>query len=113
MATRPYPTDFPLEEVTSVLSIVRGGTVKTQAPTLVKDLWWLAGYAAKQAFGDPDVAAAATITKSAAFDPLATLDAVQALGSGKPGAQTAIDWASLLVWAIEEIAKVLATTAAA
>lgn len=47
----PYPTEFPLEEIKNVTTIVQSGSLKEKADLFAHDAWVIIGYGMKFALG--------------------------------------------------------------
>lgn len=47
-----YPTELPLFELRSVLSIIQSGEIGAQKSEFAKNLWWIQGYAQKMILGE-------------------------------------------------------------
>lgn len=102
-----YPKEFPITSITSIISSFKAGTAKDHIPRIAQELWELQGYCQAQILGS-DPTASATLTAQAVqeFDGIAVLEKLAAdHQAGVVTAQSAIDWTSLVIWAIQEALK--------
>ena len=58
MPAAAYAESFPAENAVSAFQILRSGKAFEQRSQLTKDVWWVAGFGAKVAVGEPTGAAA-------------------------------------------------------
>ena len=60
-----YPQVFPTEEAQHLYEMVSTGTLRDSIPHATHDLWWVGGFLAKYAVGEPDNHGAAPTEVSA------------------------------------------------
>lgn len=108
-----YPQDFPVEQVTSLVSLVRDGNVGDNLDVFAHDLWVVQGYAQKVFVGDPGsgvVHSQEVYVKPVDFDAVETLDKLaKQAESGALASQDVGEWKWLLEWALQELLKVVLT----
>jgi hypothetical protein len=104
-----YPTELPIFELRSLMSIISSGDVMGQKAEFFKNLWWVQGYGQKLLFGEnPQMIAA-----SAAAEITSDEEAVAAIqkiidSADSPSAQSlAPIWTALVSWAINKALEYL------
>ena len=107
-----YPDQLPLDEIKSVINIVKSGTVKENLPTLFHDAWVIQGYAQRMLVGDPDNFSLASsehlVAANQEKDPEAGFRQLQLLAEQDgTSAQAAIDWKEILEWLVTVLIKKL------
>jgi hypothetical protein len=60
-----YPVAFPTVEAQHLYQMVSSGTLRDNIPHATHDLWWVGGFLAKYAVGEPDNHGAAPTEESA------------------------------------------------
>lgn len=103
-----YPTDVPVNEVTSLINTIRSGRISEDRKAFAKDIWIVEGYLLGKAIGD-DVA---VLGSFAPIAPLTDDEAVAILSDlvAEPSAVKGaipIPWVSLLKWATQLVLTLL------
>ena len=113
-----YPANFPLEEVRSVLSIVKSQQIAANKERFAHDLWVIQGFAMSKILGEPNFSLSSQSAQSESLkdsiqlpsvpndiSPLTADEFVSALGEleksldqaeGRVAAQGLVDWKSIL-----------------
>lgn len=104
-----YPTELPIFELRSVLSIIQSGDVMAQKAEFFKNLWWIQGYGQKLLLGEN----AQLIAASAAAEITTDADAAVAIqkivdnAEGPTAQALAPLWTALVTWAINKALEYL------
>lgn len=102
-----YPTELPFLEIKNVLVTIRSGTITEQRAEFAQSLWVIQGYAQSKILGSGK----SPISSQAAEDedPVALLEklvnintiSTQSLQDTIKDCLSAIDWATVLQWAVK------------
>jgi len=98
-----YPQQIPLDEVRTVINMIRNDQVRTNFSVFLLNAWWVQGYAQSMI----PLSAPNTVVAQGAFDGLETLEKI---ASDVPSPQMSIPWELLLQWLIEEILRQFKTS---
>ncbi len=103
----PYPSEMPIDEVRTVISIVAAKEFNTRKEELAKSLWIIVGYGLGKALKDPAVPGTTMAVQSLTDETaLEVLDSI--VRASEPGAPMAFQIpTSLIVWALDLLAKYL------
>ncbi len=115
-----YPQTFPTEEAQHLYGFVSTGTLRDNIPHAAHDLWWVGGFLAKYAIGEPDnhgsmgdpaeaIKADLSPEELACLQQLSVLENVTASDLAQPGDDPGgildnIDFANLLAKAQQVVA---------
>jgi hypothetical protein len=104
-----YPTELPIYELRSLMTIINSGDIMGQKAEFFKNLWWVQGYGQKLLFGE----SAQMVASSAAAEITSDQEASAVIqkiieNSDDVNAQSLSPlWAALVSWAINKALEYL------
>lgn len=103
MSAVQYPSDFPLDQIKSIVDAVRSGEIGENLDQLAYDIWVVQGYAQSALLGDPTTDGGGDgggddpgFVLMSAPDKDAAIQALEALVSDDPTPQVDIPWDLIL-----------------
>jgi hypothetical protein len=118
-----YPKEFPIAQGLEIVTIAKQNQVKLKLPVFAYDLWVLQGYVQRTFVGDPDAPSPAPsngggvltppdFTSLSVSDPIAALEKVcNDYQTDAIAAEASVPWKTILIWALQELGKVVAEAA--
>jgi hypothetical protein len=104
-----YPTELPIYELRSLMTIINSGDIMGQKAEFFKNLWWVQGYGQKLLFGENAQMVAASAAAEITSDQEASA-AIQKILDNSDGvnAQSLSPlWTALVSWAINKALEYL------
>lgn len=102
-----YPASLPIDDISLIISDIRGGTLGTDQPKFAKAVWELTGYALKSTIGEPNGAPlaltlipGANLTSHDVAGHLDRLVATSPLAVNFESILAQIPWASIAQWGL-------------
>lgn len=104
-----YPVDFPLDEIKSVIDMVRNRSIRDNVNDFAHAVWVIQGYAQRTLLGESSPNFAFAAQDAPGTDAITELEKVVSQAeSGSVSAQMAVPWGMIIQWLIKELLVALA-----